>query len=89
MRAIENHRWVLMDTNTGITSSIDPFGRVVKRVDRNIVTTMVAPYDAVAETTFYSRFGDVFAWICVIISVLMVLLRWSFRARTMIEAPTT
>ena len=31
MRAIENHRWLLRATNTGITSSIDPFGRVVDR----------------------------------------------------------
>jgi len=88
MRAIENHRWILLDTNNGVTSSIDPFGRVVKRVDRNILTAMVAPYDALTETTPYSRFGDVFAWICVIISLVMVLVRWRFRARTMIEAPT-
>ena len=88
MRAIENHRWILLDTNNGVTSSIDPFGRVVKRVDRNILTALVAPYDALTETTFYSRFGDVFAWICVIISLVMVLVRWRFRARTMIEAPS-
>jgi apolipoprotein N-acyltransferase len=88
MRAIENHRWILLDTNNGVTSSIDPFGRVVKRVDRNIVTAMVAPYDTVTETTLYSRFGDVFAWICVIISLVMLLVRWRIGARTMIEAPT-
>jgi len=49
---------------------------------------MVAPYDVVTETTLYTRFGDVFAWICVIISLVMVLFRWTFPARTMIEAPT-
>jgi apolipoprotein N-acyltransferase len=88
MRAIENNRWILLDTNNGVTSSIDPFGRVVKRVDRNTMTAMVAPYDVVTETTLYTRFGDVFAWICVIISLVMVLFRWTFPARTMIEAPT-
>ena len=31
MRAVENHRWLLRDTNTGITAAIDPFGRVVMR----------------------------------------------------------
>ena len=31
MRAIENHRWILRDTNTGVTSAIDPFGRVLAR----------------------------------------------------------
>ena len=29
MRAVENDRWLLRDTNTGVTASIDPYGRVV------------------------------------------------------------
>ena len=29
MRAIENDRWLLRDTNTGVTAAIDPYGRVV------------------------------------------------------------
>ena len=34
MRAVENHRWMLRDTNTGITASIDPLGRVVSATNR-------------------------------------------------------
>ena len=29
MRAVENDRWLLRDTNTGVTAAIDPYGRVV------------------------------------------------------------
>ena len=32
MRAVENARWLLRDTNTGVTSAIDPYGRVVASI---------------------------------------------------------
>jgi apolipoprotein N-acyltransferase len=89
MRAVENHRWVLISTNSGITASIDPDGRVVKQAPRNVRTALVAPFNVESEVTFYTRFGDVFAWICVVISILGVVVRWRFKARTLIEAPTT
>jgi apolipoprotein N-acyltransferase len=86
MRAVENHRWILLATNNGTTASIDPFGRVVKQSPRNIRTTMIAPYSPESESTFYSHNGDVFAWACVIISLLAVFVRWRIAAPTMIEA---
>jgi apolipoprotein N-acyltransferase len=88
MRAIENHRWILLDTNNGVTAVIDPFGRLVKVAPRNVNMALTAPYSPVTEVTVYSRFGDVFAWACVIISLFMVFVPLRFRARTMIEAPT-
>jgi apolipoprotein N-acyltransferase len=86
MRAVENHRWILLATNNGTTASIDPFGRVVMRAPRNIRTAVIAPYAPQNESTFYSRNGDVFAWICVVISLLAALVRWRYAAPTMIEA---
>jgi apolipoprotein N-acyltransferase len=88
MRAIENHRWILLDTNNGVTAAIDPLGRVVKKTERNILTAVAVPFAPQAETTFYSRYGDLFAWTCVVISITVVLARWRWRARTMIEAPS-
>ena len=32
MRAIENDRWILSATDTGVTASIDPYGRTVARL---------------------------------------------------------
>jgi apolipoprotein N-acyltransferase len=86
MRAVENHRWILLSTNNGTTASIDPFGRVVKQSPRNIRTALVVPYSPQTEITVYTRYGDVFAWICVIISLLAALVRWRYAAPTMIEA---
>ena len=36
MRAVENNRWLLRDTNTGVTATIDPYGRVVASMPRKI-----------------------------------------------------
>ena len=69
MRAIENNRWVLSATDTGVTASIDPWGRVVVRVPRKQRLALVAPYAIISDTTFYTRYGDWFAYACAIISV--------------------
>jgi len=75
MRAIENQRWVLRATNTGITVSIDPYGRVVARAPRDVRTRLEAPFGLESGTTFYTRHGDWFAWGCAIISLLAFVVR--------------
>ena len=68
MRAMENDRWLLSATNTGVTASIDPYGRVVTRLARKERAALVAPYSLTSVTTFYTRHGDWFSWLCAIIS---------------------
>jgi apolipoprotein N-acyltransferase len=81
MRAIENGRWVLRSTNSGVTSSIDPYGRVVARAERHVRTALQAPYAFVGNKTFYTRFGDWFAYLCAIITVLALFMRTGVRMR--------
>ena len=81
MRAVENDRWLLRDTNTGLTASIDPYGRVVARVPRKQRTALEAPYALVSGTTFYTRYGDWFAYLCAIISVAALLWRYRVPSR--------
>jgi apolipoprotein N-acyltransferase len=88
LRAIENHRWLLVGTNSGTTAAIDPNGRIVAQVERNVRTTLSAPYAPLTDVTFYVRYGDMFAWTCVVISLLGIAVRWRVRAATMLEAPT-
>ncbi len=75
MRAVENNRWLLSATDTGLTASIDPFGRIVARLPREQRLALVAPYALTSETTLYTRYGDWFAILCAIISVVALLLR--------------
>ena len=82
MRAVENDRWLLRDTNTGVTASFDPYGRVVSSIPRKVRAALDAPYAITNVTTFYTRHGDGFAYLCAIISVAGLLLNFRFRART-------
>jgi apolipoprotein N-acyltransferase len=78
MRAIENSRWILSATDTGVTASIDPYGRTVARLPRKERGALVAPYALTSVTNFYTRHGDWFAWLCAIISAGALLTRFAF-----------
>jgi len=81
MRAIENGRWLLAGTNTGMTASIDPYGRIVAATERKIRTALAAPYALSSGTTFYTRHGDWFAYLCAIISAGALIARFLFLNR--------
>jgi len=69
MRAIENHRWVLRATNTGVTVSIDPYGRVTMAAPRHIRTSLRVGFNYEHDVTFYAAHGDLFAYFCALVSV--------------------
>jgi apolipoprotein N-acyltransferase len=68
MRAIENHRWVLRATNTGVTAAIDPYGRVVVSALRHRRTSLRVGFDYEHDVTFYSAHGDLFAYLCALVT---------------------
>ena len=78
MRAVENRRWLLRDTNNGVTAAIDPYGRVVQSIPRHAVDALPAHYGFRDDVTFYSTHGDVFAWACAILTLGLV--GWALRA---------
>jgi apolipoprotein N-acyltransferase len=78
-RAVENGVYVVRCANTGISCIIDPCGRVVDRITdqsgkdifvRGYMTGEVIPLKA---DTFYTRYGDWFAWLCIIVTVCFLL----------------
>ena len=66
MLAVENRRWILRATNDGITAMIDPAGREIARLPLYTQTSAVFGYNPAAELTPYVRFGDWFAWLCLL-----------------------
>jgi apolipoprotein N-acyltransferase len=73
---------LLLDTNTGVTASVDPYGRVVASLPRKVRSMLPAPYALTDVTTFYTRHGDWFAYVCAIISVMALLMRFPNRVKT-------
>jgi apolipoprotein N-acyltransferase len=72
MRAIENRRWILRDTNNGVTAVIDPNGVVRQSIPRHQADALPAGYGFRDDVTFYSEHGDVFAWLCAILGLGIV-----------------
>ena len=55
--------------NTGISMVIDKGGRVTDRLGLNVAGTLTAQIAPSDDVTFYTRFGDVFAWLILIIGI--------------------
>jgi len=72
VRAVENRRWMVRTTNNGFTVSVDPYGRIFSPLPTDVRAAADLPYDFRADETIYTRFGDWFAWMCVLVSVILV-----------------
>lgn len=81
MRAVENRRWILRDTNTGITTSVDPHGRGDFSTPRHVREAFRFHFNYLDGTTFYTRHGDWFAWLCAVVSAMVLLLGARLRQR--------
>ena len=69
-RAIENRRWVIRSTASGISGYIDPYGSIYSQTELfqpQVTVHMVTPMN---KMTFYTKYGDLFAKTC---SVLVIL----------------
>ena len=89
-RAVENRIPLIRCTNNGLTCWIDGYGRVrqIFRDSENsvygkgyLLFELPLPERA-TEQTFYTRHGDVFGWLCVAVSIVVVLTNFGIRHRT-------
>jgi apolipoprotein N-acyltransferase len=78
MRALENSRWLLRATNDGITSIIDPAGRVVASLPSFEKGVLCGKFNYRSELTWFARFGEWFWWLCCGAAVALLLLARRF-----------
>lgn len=74
-RAVENRRYLLRATNSGISAIIDPAGRIAASTRLLRKDVCLGHFDFISYESFYTRRGDVLAVLCAIISILA--LAWS------------
>jgi apolipoprotein N-acyltransferase len=74
LRAVENHVPVARAANTGISGFIDAKGRILETsgifTEAYLTRTLVPG----STKTFYTRYGDVFAWLCALASLVLLAL---------------
>lgn len=71
-RAIENRVFIARAANTGISGFIDPKGKIVGQGGIFTEEAMNRTIRLSKEKTFYTLYGDVFAWICSGLSLLLL-----------------
>jgi apolipoprotein N-acyltransferase len=71
-RAIENRKPLVRAANTGISGFIDSNGRILLRsglFDRQVLTYTLKKDPSM---TFYTKFGDLFSFFCIVISIILL-----------------
>ena len=81
MRAIENKRYLLRATNTGITAVIRPDGQLAAQLAPDKAGVLRGSWAFQKEETFYTRHGDWFAWLASAVALLALSSAWSERRR--------
>ncbi len=72
-RAVENRVPVARAANTGISGFIDAKGRIMNKSDIFVESALTEEIAIGGNKSFYTKYGDVFAWLCITISVLLIM----------------
>ncbi|MBU4140836.1 MAG: apolipoprotein N-acyltransferase [Candidatus Omnitrophica bacterium] len=74
LRAVENRVNVVRSANTGVSCFIDPQGKILSRVTDSAGRDVLVEGEKTQELKivsapgFYTAFGDIFAWLCLILT---------------------
>ncbi|MBW2567962.1 MAG: apolipoprotein N-acyltransferase [Deltaproteobacteria bacterium] len=80
-RAVENRRSLIRSANTGISGFIDPSGRILGKTDLFVEATMTRCVPVIQITTLYTRFGDLFAIICMVATIICFVLKYNYNIK--------
>ncbi len=70
-RAIENRKPLVRAANTGISGFIDSNGRIISSSTIFTRQAMTETIITDRSLTFYTKFGDLFSYLCIVISIIL------------------
>jgi apolipoprotein N-acyltransferase len=73
-RAVENRRYMLRATNSGFSAVIEPTGNIQSATKLMQEDLCEGRFAFLSEKTIYTRYGDVFVFLCAMISIGSVIL---------------
>ena len=82
MRSIEEGRYLVRAANTGISGIVDPYGRVLAASDLYEPAVVVGEARFLQVTTVYAMYGDLFAYLAVVLTLAMLLQSRAWRLST-------
>jgi apolipoprotein N-acyltransferase len=85
-RAIENRRWIARCANGGISCFVDPYGNVIDETNMYATTTVISSIRTRNDLTFYSRYSDVFANVCLFISGFIIMATFGKKIYTKVRS---
>jgi len=75
-RCIENRRYLLRSTTNGVSALVDPTGKVLYHSPYNTEDRFIAPFRYIQTRTVFTRFGYLFPYVCLGLSILALIWQW-------------
>jgi apolipoprotein N-acyltransferase len=90
-RAVENRISIARAANTGISGFISPYGRIIGKIKNNknkdifLEGYLTESIPLREDRTFYTQYGDIFAYFCIITSLTFVFFSFLIRIKKTIN----
>ena len=81
LRAIENRVPIVRCANTGISGVINSIGMVQHKIPLGKKSIIKADILPAQNLTFYTKYGEVFAILCIMVSLIMFTAVWINRTK--------